>query len=63
MRLALSIDEFCRSIGVSRPMFYLLKRQNRAPAVMSVGHRKLISIEEAQRWVRAQSAVSATAET
>jgi hypothetical protein len=51
-RRAFSVDEFCAAHGISRAMFYKLRRQNNAPRVMRVGTRTLISEEAAADWRR-----------
>ena len=51
-RRAFSVDEFWAAHGISRAMFYKLRRQNNAPRVMRVGTRTLISEEAAADWRR-----------
>ena len=53
---AYSIREFCRVHGISPAFFYLLQAKGKAPRVMKLGARRLISIEEAQRWREATTA-------
>jgi excisionase family DNA binding protein len=48
----LSVAEFCRQHGISRGLFYNLLREGRAPRVMKVGRRTLISYEAAEEWRR-----------
>jgi hypothetical protein len=48
-----SIDEFCSSHRISRPMYYKLRAAGKAPRTMSVGTRTLISYEAAADWRRA----------
>jgi predicted DNA-binding transcriptional regulator AlpA len=48
--LALTIPEFCRSHGISQAFYYELQKDGRGPRTMRVGRRRLISVEEAQRW-------------
>jgi excisionase family DNA binding protein len=50
MTKAYSIDEFCKSYGISKSFFYKLKKQGKAPAIMEVGKRTLISSASAQKW-------------
>ncbi len=50
MTKAYSIDEFCKSYGISKSFFYKLKKQGKAPAIMSVGKRTLISNASAMEW-------------
>jgi predicted DNA-binding transcriptional regulator AlpA len=54
-----SIDEFCRSHDISRAMFYKLLKENKAPRIMCVGARRLISDEAAVEWRRAMEAIAA----
>jgi predicted DNA-binding transcriptional regulator AlpA len=49
-KLAFSISEFCRLHGLSRSLFYQLKRNGDAPAVMRIGGRVAVSREAAARW-------------
>ncbi len=49
-KLALSIPEFCQAHGISEAFYYELQKHGRGPRTMRVGRRRLISIEEAQRW-------------
>ena len=50
MTKAYSIDEFCKLYGISKSFFYKLKKQGKAPAIMSVGKRTLISSTSAFEW-------------
>jgi len=47
---AFSIAEFCNLHSISRALFYKLKKENKAPAIMRVGRRSLISVESASEW-------------
>jgi hypothetical protein len=49
-RKACSIDEFCREHGFSRATFYNLKKVGKAPRVMHVGARRIITDEAAAAW-------------
>jgi predicted DNA-binding transcriptional regulator AlpA len=49
---AYSVAEFCEAFGLSVPMFYKLKNKGRAPRIMKVGSRTLISFEAADKWRR-----------
>jgi predicted DNA-binding transcriptional regulator AlpA len=49
---AFSIAEFCASHGISKSTFHKLRRDGKAPRVMRVGSRVLISIEAAAEWRR-----------
>jgi predicted DNA-binding transcriptional regulator AlpA len=62
-RKALSIQEFCDAHGISRGLFYKLKKQGKAPRIMEVNSRQLISDEAGADWRRAREAdASASAE-
>jgi len=50
---AFSIPQFCAAHSISRALFYLLLKEGKAPAVMKLGRRTLISGEAAAQW-RAQ---------
>ena len=60
-RLALSIPEFCEAFGISEDFFYTLKRQGKAPRLMKVGARTLISLEAAADWRREREAIASEA--
>ena len=45
-----SISEFCKLNDISRSLFYLLRVKGKAPRVMKVGRRTLISVEAAAEW-------------
>jgi predicted DNA-binding transcriptional regulator AlpA len=47
---AFSIPQFCNSHNVSRAKFYLLAKEGKAPRLMKVGRRRLISVEAAAEW-------------
>jgi predicted DNA-binding transcriptional regulator AlpA len=49
-KLAFSIAEFCRAHSIGRSTFYELKNDDRAPQMMKVGKRSLISAEAAAAW-------------
>lgn len=48
-RDAYQIGEFCRRHGFSRSHYYDLPTEDR-PREMRVGHRVLISVEDAAEW-------------
>jgi hypothetical protein len=48
--LAFTISEFCESHGISQAFYFELQKLGKGPRAMHVGRRRLISIEEAQRW-------------
>jgi predicted DNA-binding transcriptional regulator AlpA len=47
-----TVDEFCRDNGLSRPMFYKLRRQGKAPRITKLGKLTRISSEAAAEWRR-----------
>ena len=47
---AQSIKDFCKSHGISISYFYKLKEQGKAPRIMSLGRRQLVSSEAAAEW-------------
>jgi predicted DNA-binding transcriptional regulator AlpA len=47
-----TVDEFCRDNGLSRPMFYKLRRQGKAPRITKLGKLTRISAEAAAEWRR-----------
>jgi predicted DNA-binding transcriptional regulator AlpA len=61
--LAFSIAEFCRRHGISRAHFYNLSKNGKAPALMRVGRRALISVEAAAEWRIRMETVTRNAST
>jgi predicted DNA-binding transcriptional regulator AlpA len=51
-RLALTIDEFCKAFGISRSLYYILRRQGLGPREMRFGVHIVISMEAADQWRR-----------
>lgn len=49
-RQAYSIENFCKTHDLSRSAFYDLQKVGKAPAIMRVGRRVLISAEAAREW-------------
>ena len=45
-----SVDEFCQTNGISQSFFYKLAKQGKAPRIMKVGRRTLISAQAAEEW-------------
>jgi predicted DNA-binding transcriptional regulator AlpA len=54
----LTVDEFCLTHKICRATFYNLQKQNRAPNIMRVGSRVLISRESAAAWRRQMETTS-----
>ena len=50
--LAFTVNEFCESHGISRSLFYEIRKKNKGPAIMKVSGRTLISAESAAVWRR-----------
>jgi predicted DNA-binding transcriptional regulator AlpA len=57
--LGYSIQEFCTAVGISLSFFYELKQAGLAPRAMKLGTRRIISVEEAQKWCRERTEASA----
>jgi hypothetical protein len=55
---AYTIREFCLGHRISEVMFFKMQSLGLAPDTMSVGRRKLISIESAARWRAAREAAA-----
>lgn len=47
---AFSVNQFCAAHGISRALYYVLLKDGRAPRVMKVGRRALITNEAAAEW-------------
>lgn len=45
-----SIQQFCEAHNISRAKFYLLLNEGKAPRLMQVGRRRLVSVESAADW-------------
>jgi len=56
--LGYSIQEFCAAVGISLSFFYELKKAGLAPRAMKLGTRRIISVEEAQKWCRERTEAS-----
>ena len=55
---AYSIREFCAAHRLSESMYFKLRNQGLGPDEMSVGSRRLISFEAAERWRREREAAA-----
>jgi hypothetical protein len=49
---AYSVDEFCDAHRISRGYFYVLLREGKAPAILKLGRRTLVTAEAAADWRR-----------
>lgn len=47
-----SVKEACKILGISRSMLYKLIKENKAPKIMKIGTRSLISYEALQVWLK-----------
>lgn len=56
---SLTIDEFCKLHRLSRGGFYLLQKQNEAPAVFKIGRHVRISEQAAREWLAKREQVAA----
>ena len=57
-KLAYSLTETAKVLGVSRPTVYALIKQPGFP-VFQIGGRKLVSVEGVRDWIRSQTEVTA----
>ena len=57
-KLAYSLTETAKVLGVSRPTVYALIKQPGFP-VFQIGGRKLVSVEGLRDWIRSQTEVTA----
>jgi len=53
-----TINDFCTSHKISRSMFYKLLKAGKAPRIMKIGRRTLITYEAIQEWREAMEAKS-----
>lgn len=53
---AISITEFCRSIGISRRSLYTLLDRGEGPPTIRIGRRRVIRREAADAWLRSREA-------
>jgi len=47
---AMTIDEFCSLHAISRTTLNRLRRKRRAPEVIRIGRKAVITAAEAERW-------------
>lgn len=59
-RMAFSIVEFCRLVGISTQLFFKIPPKDR-PVTFCVGRRRLVSHEAAGAWIRQREAASQSA--
>ncbi len=46
----LTVSEFCQAVGISRSTWHKLKRQGKAPAIVSIGGIQRIRREAIEAW-------------
>jgi|GEM_PF-6139903 len=52
----LSIKDFCNETGISRALFYTMRKNGDAPAMFNAGNKRvLISREAMEEWVKKQA--------
>jgi predicted DNA-binding transcriptional regulator AlpA len=52
--LALSVKEFCASLGICKASFYKLVKTGTAPPMVRIGHRLVIARTSAEAWLKAR---------
>jgi predicted DNA-binding transcriptional regulator AlpA len=60
-RLAHTIPEFCQLHSISKAHFYNLLKKGKAPEVLCVGRKRLVTVESAARWRAAWTAKTTVA--
>lgn len=55
----LSVADFCKVTGISRALFYNLKKEGKTPALCKVGDRTLISRAAFEAWIEELEAAGA----
>jgi predicted DNA-binding transcriptional regulator AlpA len=53
-RVTYSVTDFCQAFGISRAFFYKLQAAGRGPRTVKVGRRTFITVEAADRWIKAK---------
>lgn len=51
---AVSVSAFCKSYGIGRGTFYLLKERGEAPEHFHIGRRVVIPLSAIAAWEKAQ---------
>ncbi len=51
-RFALTVAELCAKLPMGRSTFYSLKKRGKAPEIIKVGRRTLITISAVERWIK-----------
>lgn len=60
--MAFDISAFCKRNGISRGMYYKMKKQGLGPTEFRVGTKPLISHESDAAWRRRMEALNASAD-
>lgn len=55
---AQSVSDFCHAHSISRSLFYKLQREGKAPKVLKIGRRTLITTEAAAEWRQSMEATA-----
>lgn len=58
--ISYSIAEWCRMHGISRPIFYVLKKRGEGPQTFKVGRLTRISEAANRYWVASKEAEAAS---
>jgi excisionase family DNA binding protein len=58
VRRAFTIEEFCKSYGISRALYYKLLKSGHGPRIAKIGSKTLISDEAADEWLREREIAS-----
>ncbi len=53
---AKSVSEFCQNNNISQSFFYKLLKQGKAPRIMKIGNRTIITAEAENEWRKAMEA-------
>jgi predicted DNA-binding transcriptional regulator AlpA len=53
-RVVYTVTDFCTAHGISRWLYYKMKKDGTGPREMRIGDRAFITIESATKWRRAQ---------
>ena len=53
-----TVAEFCKSAKISKATFYLLLKEGKAPKIIKVGKRTLISRRAFEKWIADLEAIN-----
>ena len=51
--LAYGVKDFCKAVGISPRMFYVLVARGDGPSIVRIGRRTLITTTAAEEWLAA----------